>query len=576
MQELFAVHLKTSWQGAVLILLILVVQKALGAKLGPRWRYGLWALVMIRLALPWSVPSQASVFNVLKFPRVSNQLRAGVGPGHSKTEATSALDVAQTEHAPAGILQPRWGSQHRSIPAWFVGIWAAGASLLAGCVLVTHVRLWQRLRRERPLVDAAVLNLLEDCKQKLRVRARVMLVESRHVGSPSLFGFLHPRLLLPSGLAQSFSLDELRLIFLHELAHIKRNDLLVGWIATGLQIIHWFNPLVWLAFQRMRADREVACDALALSCAPEHENQRYGDTIIKLLENFGRSAWAPGLAGAVENKNQLKERIRMIARFKKHNGGVALAAAIFIALGMITLTDAQSTAAKSGNDLIGTWILAGRPGEAGDAPAAGGRTKTITDTEWSITQVDLETGATLFHHGGTYTQNGNAYIERVEFADASTKNLVGRTNRFRIRLEGDVLTLTGIGNPWREVWKRVYSTPQKTEVPALQGAWSGKEKGSRTDAKASLILNGSTLEFHGEDTNEWYKAAFTVYDTSPQQMVIVIKECPFPDYVHKTTYAIFQLQQDGTLTITGNEPGAPAAPAGFEAAGSRKLVFKRD
>ena len=91
----------------------------------------------------------------------------------------------------------------------------------------------------------------------------------------------------------------------------------------------------------------------------------------------------------------------------------------------------------------------------------------------------------------------------------------------------------------------------------------------------SLTLHGSSLEFHSADTNEWYKATFSLYETTPKQMVVVIKDCPAPEYVGKTGYAIYQLQ-DGTLTITGNEPGFPSAPSGFDAAGARKLVFKKE
>ena len=117
-------------------------------------------------------------------------------------------------------------------------------------------------------------------------------------------------------------------MFLHELSHIKRQDILTGWLMTALQILHWFNPLVWLAFHRMRVDRELACDALALSYAKEEENQPYGRTIIKLLEGFGCSAWAPSMAGTVENKNQMKERISMIAKFRKTSHGPALAGGV--------------------------------------------------------------------------------------------------------------------------------------------------------------------------------------------------------------------------------------------------------
>jgi beta-lactamase regulating signal transducer with metallopeptidase domain len=225
--------------------------------------------------------------------------------------------------------------------AGLLWLWSAGACFLALCLAVTYYRTWKRVTRCRSLVNVPVLNLLEDCKQLMGVRTPVTLVETGAVESPSLFGFVRPRLLLPAGLATSFSLDELRYVFLHELGHLKRRDIPTGWVMTLLQILHWFNPLVWWGFHRMRADRELACDALALSYANEAENQPYGRTIIKLLEGFGCSAWAPSLAGTVENKNQIKERIEMIAKFKKTNRGLAAAMALFAALGLLTLTDAQ-------------------------------------------------------------------------------------------------------------------------------------------------------------------------------------------------------------------------------------------
>jgi len=380
---------------------------------------------------------------------------------------------------------------------------------------------------------------------------------------------------LPAGLARSFSPDELRYVFLHELGHIKRHDILVGWLMTALQIMHWFNPLVWLAFHRMRVDRELACDALALSYAQEGDNHRYGQTIIKLLESFGRSAWAPSLAGTVENRNQIKERIRMIGRFNKTNRGWALAAALFAGFGLITFTDAESPASQSNKDAMGTWILVGKPGDLGLVPAEGGRLKSLTDTHWSMTQTDPKDGVVIFHHGGTYTLNGNDYVEHVEFANPSTKDRIGKTSKFKIKIEGDTLTLTGIGNPWNEVWKRAApARPHKIETASLQGAWSGHENDESSQSSPSLLIKGSKFEFHGADTNEWYKATFSIYDTNPKQLVGIITECPFPQYVGRTTYAIYELQE-GVLKIAGNEPGNPMVPASFEAASARKFVFRR-
>src|SRR5579859_4477423 len=63
--------LKASWQASVLIVVVLAAQWFLGGRLTPRWRFRLWLLVVLRLALPWTVPSAVSLFNLLKFPTVS-------------------------------------------------------------------------------------------------------------------------------------------------------------------------------------------------------------------------------------------------------------------------------------------------------------------------------------------------------------------------------------------------------------------------------------------------------------------------------------------------------------------------
>ncbi len=159
---------------------------------------------------------------------------------------------------------------------------------------------------------------------------------------PCLFGFLRPRLLLPPQFTRGFSDNELRHVFLHELGHVKRHDILVGWLMAALQVLHWFNPLVWVAFARMRVDRELACDALALSYGDPRNSQPYGRTILKLLENFCDPIKAPSLAGIAEDKKQMKERIVMIANFDKTKRGPVLAGLLYGTLGLLTLTDAQS------------------------------------------------------------------------------------------------------------------------------------------------------------------------------------------------------------------------------------------
>jgi hypothetical protein len=117
----------------------------------------------------------------------------------------------------------------------------------------------------------------------------------------------------------------------------------------------------------MRAVRELACDALALSHARTGENEAYGETILKLLERFGQAVWAPNLAGILENRKQMKERLSMIAKFHKTDRGLALAVFLIAGLSLITLTDAQNYTPSPGTKMEppdaskGVWVVRFEP-----------------------------------------------------------------------------------------------------------------------------------------------------------------------------------------------------------------------
>lgn len=115
------------------------------------------------------------------------------------------------------------------------------------------------------------------------------------------------------------------------------------------------------------------------------------------------------------------------------------------------LSSAPSQLAK---DLIGAWVLVGTPDEVGEPPAAGGQLKFRTGRHWLITQADPNTGVVIYHHGGTYTLDGDEYAEKVEYANESTASLISQTYKYKVKVEGDTYTQIGIGNPWTQVWKR--------------------------------------------------------------------------------------------------------------------------
>jgi hypothetical protein len=137
-------------------------------------------------------------------------------------------------------------------------------------------------------------------------------------------------------------------------------------------------------------------------------------------------------------------------------------ASLFVVVSAITgLLHAQPPKAdKEGEkvdlsrSLIGAWVLVGEPGNVAD-PKPGARMKFWGAKNWVITQANPETGAVVFHHGGTYTLDGDKYVETITFANENTASLIKTELRFTIKVEGDTYTQLGDGNPYSEVWKRI-------------------------------------------------------------------------------------------------------------------------
>ena len=127
--------------------------------------------------------------------------------------------------------------------------------------------------------------------------------------------------------------------------------------------------------------------------------------------------------------------------------------------GFVPLVSAKAVEQKPGpsqhEQLIGTWVLVGKPGETTQPPKTGGMLKFITGKHWCITQADAKTGKVLYHHGGTYTLSGDKYVETVDYANESTVALLRQTLNFTVKVDGDSYTQTGIGNPYTQVWKRL-------------------------------------------------------------------------------------------------------------------------
>lgn len=333
--------LSASAQASVLVVLIIGVQLVLGRWLSPSWRYALWGLVVVRLLMPIAPGSPWSVFNLVPAEPTPAVSAAPLPPMDFTLAVPSEPLVASPR--PVAPVQRTQVADPITWSRVLMWTWAGGAMLFAVWVAGSHLRLSRRIARDRREPNDDLERLLQACRERMNIRRRVRVVLTDAAAGPALMGVFRPRILLPGHLVTALSRDQLRHVLMHELAHLRRHDIAVNWLLIALTALHWFNPLVWFAFHRLRSDREPLRDAMVLRRTGTDTGQAYGQTIIRVLEELTRPRLGnPALAGITESRRQMRRRIRLIADFgrrpRKWLAAVGILALLFLAA--IGLTDA--------------------------------------------------------------------------------------------------------------------------------------------------------------------------------------------------------------------------------------------
>jgi len=196
-----------------------------------------------------------------------------------------------------------WISEHMHwlVLLWLVGMIAFTARLIIGYIFVN------KLRRSAVIIENDWNQLLSKLSGQLHIRSLIQLAESKLISTPMAIGYLKPMILIPAGMFTGLSISEIESIFIHELAHIKRNDFIVNVAQCVIEIIFFFNPFVWFISQRIRAEREYCCDDIVLRMDVTSAN--YSTALIKVAEFRNQQMLALSAAGS---KNELFNRIKRI------------------------------------------------------------------------------------------------------------------------------------------------------------------------------------------------------------------------------------------------------------------------
>ena len=321
--------LQMSFAGAVMILAIIVI-RALAITFLPKKTFlALWGIAVMRLLLPFSLPSVFSVYSL-----IGNHI-----PMTAPAKVQQAFEVLLPEISGQMAAMPGGISNTASpISVWTI-IWGIGALV---CALVFAIAYWkcrQEFQTSLPVDNDFIKGWLSSHQLKREISIR----QSSRFSVPLTYGVLRPVILTPTSTDWE-NTKALQYVFAHEYVHIRRFDSITKLVLiTGL-CVHWFNPLVWAMYVLANRDIELSCDEAVVRLFGENTKAAYARSLISMEET--RSGLTPLCNNF--NKNAIEERITAIMKMKK-TSVFSLVLALFLVFGVTTAFATSAVAMANGD-----------------------------------------------------------------------------------------------------------------------------------------------------------------------------------------------------------------------------------
>jgi HEAT repeat protein/beta-lactamase regulating signal transducer with metallopeptidase domain len=293
---------------ATLLLVVALGASALLQRASAGARHLVWvAVVAALLVLPalsaWGplrleiLP--ATTVRSLETPPTEQTLRPASQSVPAEQRGVSETDPAASRETVGSGLSP-WQIVAAS---WVAIALAVGAWLALGFFAVRRI-----IRHAELLHDREWTGPLYEIADRLGIDATPRLMRSDAVRMPFACGLLTPTIILPAE-SSEWSLERRRAVLMHELAHVRRRDLVGHTLGRLACAVYWFHPLVWTAVRRLRIESERACDDLALTCGLRASS--YAEHLLDIVSNVGKTR-TPAIAIPMAQRREFEGRMLAI------------------------------------------------------------------------------------------------------------------------------------------------------------------------------------------------------------------------------------------------------------------------
>lgn len=324
MNEFITGLINTSMVAGLSIVVFLFFFSFIGRNYSARCRKVVWILIAFCCLIPFRYPSGLLRYTV-EIPDVV--IRRAETSETSYTESP----VVQNNTEQAVIYEHKSAQDHSSLEVFkkeititnvFFTIWICVGVAMSIYYMVGYWRLQKKIKRwGHDCEDADIQKILidESSQYKMSRVPKLRILQDSSVG-PFTTGVLQKTIVLPSDIPCE---RDMRFIIKHEMLHCKNKDILLKLLFLFVNIIHWFNPLVWLLRKAVEQDIEISCDEAVILGGNRADREEYGDIIMSWVEK-GNYKWSPVSTGYVQGVRFIKRRFDSIINDKKKKRGVLI------------------------------------------------------------------------------------------------------------------------------------------------------------------------------------------------------------------------------------------------------------
>ena len=283
--QLFAWLGPLSIELAALALLVLAAGRLMRS---PALRHLLWLSVLVKPLIAIAVSSPYTVFAPLT--PLAEPGWDPIAPGRVEHLAALAPAGATTASSSATLTPAGWAAL-----LWLVGTTLVTARILIGFGILRRMRRQALVQQDGPLFEA-----LRRARAAIDCHPRVEVATSPSIRSPMVLGILKPLIVVPTDLVDRLRADDLSLVLLHELAHVRRCDNLALLLQRLVSAALFFHPALWICGRMLRRESEQACDDLVVCATGRPEAYARGLTLV---------------AEGADHSNPASRRIPMVSTF---------------------------------------------------------------------------------------------------------------------------------------------------------------------------------------------------------------------------------------------------------------------